>query len=107
MFQRDFMRHGAAAVLALAGGLAGGLASGPAFASGSDGGGSAETGKAVAYNMGKGVYASKLACSTCPLAGKSLDAAMARDLLANKGAVTLTPEESQALDAYLKRRFRL
>lgn len=93
------LRHGIALALALAGGLA--------QASGSDGGGSAETGDAAAYNTGKSVFATKLACTGCPMAGKALDAAAARALLANKGSVTLTPQESAALDLYLKRRFKL
>jgi hypothetical protein len=78
-----------------------------AFASGSDGGGHAETGDAAAYNAGKSVFATKLACSSCPMAGKSLDAATARELLANKRGVTLSEQESAALDVYLKRRFKL
>lgn len=88
----------------LAGALA--LGAGLALASGTDGGGSAETGDAAAYNMGKSVYATKLACSGCPMAAKSLDSAMARDLLANKAAANLSAEESQALEVYLKRRFK-
>ena len=77
------------------------------LASGSDGGGGAETGDAAAYNMGKSVYASKLACTNCPMAGKSLDAAMARQLVETKPAVTLSDDESKALAVYLKRRFKL
>ena len=83
------------------------LAASSALASGSDSGGNAETGDAAAYNTGKSVFATKLACSGCPMAGKALDAAAARALLANKGNVTLTPQESAALDLYLKRRFKL
>lgn len=83
------------------------LTNGVASASGSDGGGSAETGDAAAYNTGKGVYAAKLNCNGCPMSGKSLDAGMARDLLSNKKGVTLSAEESQALEVYLKRRFKL
>ena len=83
------------------------LAANVALASGSDGGGSAETGDAAVYNTGKSVFATKLACSGCPMAGKPLDADAARALLANKGNVTLTPQESAALDVYLKRRFKL
>ena len=83
------------------------LAAGLALASGSDGGGSAETGDAAAYNAGKGVYATKLACPGCPMAGKSLDTAMARDLLTTKRGAALTSEESAALEVYLKRRFKL
>jgi 2-methylcitrate dehydratase PrpD len=83
------------------------LTAGVALASGSDGGGQAEMGDTAAYNTGKSVFATKLACSGCPMAGKSLDANAARALLANKGNVTLTPQESAALDVYLKRRFKL
>ena len=82
-------------------------AAGSSFASGSDAGGGAETGDAQAYNIGKGVYAQKLACKSCPLAGKSLDSAMARDLAAGKGTVGLNAEEQQALAVYLSRRFKL
>lgn len=92
-------RCAAAAALALAAGLA--------LASGSDGGASAETGDAAAYNTGKSVYATKLACANCPLAGKSLDASLARELLADKRGAALSAEESAALDVYLKRRFKL
>ena len=91
-------------VLAAALSLAGGSSS---FASGSDAAGGAETGDAQAYNIGKGVYAQKLACKSCPLAGKSLDSAMARDLVAGKGTTGLSAEERQALAVYLSRRFKL
>lgn len=101
-FQRPLVRTlRAAAAVSLA------LAAGLALASGSDGGGSAETGDAAAYNTGKAVYATKLACASCPMAGKSLDAATARELLANKGGATLSAEEAAALEVYLKRRFKL
>lgn len=99
MLQKMFVNAGAATALALAAGMA--------LASGSDGGASAETGDAALYNMGKSVYAAKMACSGCPMAGKSLDAAMARDLMAKKPAVSLSAEESAALNVYLKRRFKL
>lgn len=77
-----------------------------AMASGSDGGGSAETGDEAAYNKGKSVYAAKLACSSCPMAGKRLDAAAARELIA-KPTSTLSAPEAQALQVYLTRRFKL
>ena len=79
----------------------------PAFASGSDAGGGAETGDAQSYNIGKGVYAQKLACKSCPLAGKSLDAAMARGLLSGTETYSLSADEQQALAVYLKLRFKL
>lgn len=93
------LRHGIALALALAGGLA--------QASGSDGGGSAETGDAAAYNTGKAVYANKLACSTCPLAGQGVSAEIARNLLKNQPDAKLSADESAALAVYLKRRFKL
>lgn len=99
MNQKASLRRSLAVVLTLATGLA--------LASGTDGGGAAETGDAAAYNTGKSVYAAKLACGGCPMAGKSLDSAMARELIAAKGKVTLSPEETQALEVYLKRRFKL
>lgn len=77
-----------------------------AMASGSDGGGSAETGDTAAYNAGKSVYATKLACGSCPLAGKRLDAAAARELIA-KPTPALSAPEAQALQVYLTRRFKL
>ncbi len=79
----------------------------PAQASSTDGGGNAETGDTAAYNMGKRVYAAKLACTGCPMAGKSLDAGMARQLVSSKGNVTLSAEETKALNLYLARRFKL
>ena len=82
-------------------------AAGSSFASGSDAGGGAETGDAQLYNIGKGVYAQKLACKGCSMAGKSLDSAIARDLAAGKGAAGLNAEEQQALGVYLSRRFKL
>ncbi len=99
MFRKTVIQTAIATSLALAAGLV--------LASGSDGGGQAEMGDAAAYNTGKAVFAMKFACSSCPMAGKSLDAGAARTLLANKGSVTLTPQESTALDVYLKRRFKL
>jgi hypothetical protein len=99
MNQRSTIRVAAAAALALVTGLA--------LASGSDGGGAAETGDAAAYNTGKGVYSVKFSCGTCPMAGKSLDSGSARELLANKKGVSLSAQESAALDVYLKRRFKL
>jgi hypothetical protein len=83
------------------------LTTGIALASGSEGGGQAETGDTAAYNRGKSVYAEKFSCSACSMAGKSLDAGSARELLANKGGVSLSAEEAAALDVYLKRRFKL
>jgi hypothetical protein len=78
-----------------------------AMASGSDGGGSAETSDAAAYNMGKTVYATKVACDGCPMAGKSLTAESARQLLASKPQANLSAGETKALTVYLTRRFKL
>jgi hypothetical protein len=78
-----------------------------AMASGSDGGGGAETGDAQAYNSGKLVYAQKLACNSCAMAGKTLDAATAKHLLTDKPVAGLTDDEARALSVYLTRRFKL
>ena len=78
-----------------------------AFASGSDAAGGAETGDAQSYNVGKGVYAQKLACKSCPLASKSLDASMARGLLSGTETYSLSTDDQQALAVYLKLRFKL
>ena len=100
MKQRTYLAAAALAGLCVLGGAA--------WASGSDGGGGAETGDFGAYNTGKLVYSSKLACSTCPLAGKTINRALATELLASKPAeAKLSEDESHALDVYLKRRFRL
>lgn len=87
--------------------LAFALTAGSAAASGSDGGSAAETGDAAAYNKGKGVFSSKYACGACPMGGKNLDASNARELLADKKGVSLSADESAAMDVYLKRRFKL
>jgi hypothetical protein len=81
--------------------------SGNAQASGSDGSGSLQTDDTRLYNMGKGVYMSKLACKTCPLAGKSLNSDVANMLLSAKSQpVALSAVEQQALTVYLTRRFK-
>jgi hypothetical protein len=96
------------AFLAAAAALALALSTATAWASGNDGGGGAETGDAAAYNAGKSVFANKLACSSCPLAGKKLDATLVRELLASKPTgVNLSQTEANSLDTYLKRRFKL
>lgn len=99
MNYRDLIKIAIATTLSLAASLA--------TASGSDGGGSAETGDAAAYNTGKSVYATKLACGGCPMANKRLDAAAARELLAKPSPATLSAAEAQALQVYLTRRFKL
>ena len=101
MTHQRFAPSASAAMLALSA-----LFCAPAFASGSDAGGGAETGDAQAYNVGKGIYAQKLACKSCPLAGKSLDAAMAKQLLNGKETYALSATEQQALATYLKLRFK-
>lgn len=78
-----------------------------AFASGSDSGGGGQTDEMQSYNAGKGVFAQKIACKSCPMAGKNLDAAFARDLVAGKGTEGLDAEDKAALKVYLTRRFKL
>ena len=99
MNYRDLIKTSIATTLSLAASLA--------MASGSDGGGSAETGDTAAYNAGKSIYATKLACGSCPMAGQRLDAAAARALLAKPSPATLSAAEAQALQVYLTRRFKL
>lgn len=78
-----------------------------ALASGTSVSGGAETGSAAAYNFGKTVYAKKYACSACPLAGKSLDIATAKQILAGQPKVELSEDEAGALKTYLQRRYKL
>lgn len=78
-----------------------------ALASGSEGVSGGETSEAQMYNVGKAVYAQKLACSNCPLAGKALNAMLAKDLLAGNQTQSLNADDKTALTSYLKRRFKL
>lgn len=78
-----------------------------AFASGSDSFGGQSGGQAE-YNTGKAVYAQKLACSDCPLAGKMLDKMLAEKLLSDPSLTAkLSDDERKPLTTYLKRRFKL
>ena len=78
-----------------------------AFASGSDSFGG-ESSDQSQYNTGKAVYAQKLACPDCPLAGKTLDKMLAEKLISDPSLTTkLTAEERMPLMSYLKRRFKL
>ncbi len=90
----------------IAGALATLLCSG-AFASGSESISTGPSNDARLYNVGKGVYADKFACKGCPLADKSLNAELAREVLAGKPKVDLSSGETEALAAYLKRRFNI
>lgn len=78
-----------------------------AFASGSEGFSSGQSNDTRLYNAGKGVYAEKFACSACPLAGKPLNASVAKDVLGGTPKVQLSGEEQDAVTAYLKRRFKM
>ncbi len=78
-----------------------------ALASGSEGVSGGETSEAQMYNVGKAVYAQKLACSNCPLAGKALNVMLAKDLLAGNQTQSLNADDKTALASYLKRRFKL
>lgn len=83
------------------------LVNAPAFASGSEGFSQAPSNDTRLYNVGKGVYADKFSCSSCPLAGKSLNAELAREVVSGKPAVALSETEQAAVMTYLKRRFKL
>jgi hypothetical protein len=78
-----------------------------AFASGSEGFSSAQNNDTRLYNAGKGVYADKFSCSTCPLAGKSLNASVAKEVLGGTPKVQLSTDEQDAVMVYLKRRFKI
>jgi hypothetical protein len=78
-----------------------------AFASGSEGFSSAQNNDTRMYNAGKGVYADKFSCSSCPLAGKSLNASVAKEVLGGTPKVQLSTDEQDAVMVYLKRRFKI
>ena len=82
-------------------------ASGAALASGSEGFAQGQSNDTRLYNVGKGVYADKFACSGCPLAGKSLNADVAKGVLGGAPKVALSGEEQDAVAVYLKRRFKI
>jgi hypothetical protein len=81
--------------------------SGSVFASGSEGISTGPSNDTRLYNVGKGVYADKFSCSSCPLAGKSLNADLAKEVLDGKPKVELSGDEAAALASYLKRRFKV
>jgi hypothetical protein len=83
------------------------LISSTVLASGSETISAAPSSSAQLYNTGKAVFADKYACSNCPLAGKTLNAELAKEVLKGSPKVTLTNDESEALAAYLKRRFKI
>jgi hypothetical protein len=83
------------------------LACSSAFASGSETISTGPNNDARLYNVGKGVYADKFACGKCPLADKSLNADLAKEVLNGKPKVELSSAEADALAAYLKRRFKI
>ncbi len=88
------------------GAIAAALAS-AALASGSEGFSPGLNNESQLYNAGKGVYADKFSCGSCPLAGKSLNADVARDVLRGNPKVTLSKTEEDAVIVYLKRRFKI
>jgi hypothetical protein len=79
-----------------------------ALASGTEGVSGAETSDAQMYNIGKSVYSQKLGCANCPMAGKTLNATLAKEILSGSQATQgLTVSDKSALTSYLKRRFKL
>ena len=73
-------------------------------------GGSGDTNQA--YNLGKAAIYKKLLCSSCPLAGKEIDADKAADfiqMLTDKPELTanLSESEFEGVLVYLKRRYDL
>ena len=81
--------------------------SGTVFASGSESFSQGQNNDTRLYNAGKGVYADKFACSSCPLAGKTLSASVAKEVLGGTPKVTLSSDEQDAVAVYLKRRFKI
>ncbi len=77
------------------------------LASGSESIGGGQTSDTALYNAGKGVYADKYSCSSCPLASKSLNASLAKEVLNGTPKVQLSAEEQAAVSMYLKRRFKI
>ena len=81
---------------------------GTVFASGSDSLGTGLSGEQARYNAGKAVYAQKLACPDCMMAGKMLDKMQAQQIIANTDVMSkLSDTEREALTTYLKLRFKL
>lgn len=78
-----------------------------ALASGSDAVGAAQTGDRAAYALGKRVYATKIACSSCPMSGKSLNKESAMMMMSEGTGANLSSSEQHALEVYLKKRFKL
>ena len=81
--------------------------SGAALASGSESFSQGQNNDTRLYNAGKGVYADKFACSGCPLAGKPLNASVAKEVLGGTPKVVLSSDEQDAVAVYLKRRFKI
>jgi hypothetical protein len=77
------------------------------FASGSESFSQAQNSDVGLYNAGKGIYTDKFACASCPLAGKSLNADVAKEVLGGNPKVTLSGDEQSAITVYLKRRFKI
>ena len=93
--------------IAIALGMVTAAMSGAAFASGSEGFSQGQNNDTRLYNAGKGVYADKFACSGCPLAGKPLNAGVAKEVLGGSPKVALSSDEQDAVAVYLKRRFKI
>ena len=84
------------------------LVASAAFASGSDSFGGGLSGEQQLYNAGKAVFAQKLACSGCAMAGKTLDKPLAQSILSEADTTAkLSDDDRAALATYLKLRFKL
>ncbi|HAG94383.1 MAG: hypothetical protein CMK83_13525 [Pseudomonadales bacterium] len=83
------------------------MASSLALASGSDAVGHAQTGDKANYNLGKRVFAVKIACESCSMPGFDLNKSSAQELLQKLPQADLTSREQEAVSVYLKRRFKL
>ncbi len=96
---RPLLKSIAAASLALAGATG-------AHASGTVNPGGATAGSQQLYNAGKAVFAQRLACASCPYAGRRASAELAREVLADaKTIAMLDHQEQAALRTYFEKRF--
>lgn len=78
-----------------------------AHASGSDSFPSSSSGTSQ-YNLGKQVFAEKLACKGCVFDGKSINGEIAKQIVNDKKATEkLSADDRDAVITYAKRRFKL
>jgi hypothetical protein len=83
------------------------LLAGVAHASGSDSFPTTSSGTSM-YNTGKQVFSEQLACKGCAFEGKSIDKAIAMQIVSDKKITEkLSTSDRDAVVAYAKKRFRI